>query len=129
MLFVQSAPVHILMGMAWKLRTHFKVGAGRVLLKDNIADARTLAWLRGSEVSHWRLVCFGLQLTSIGYLRDLDWRARHSPRPKRRVIWHVDDVDVRRLMGDLLPAHYLLLRVLFSYFRNGHSKSAHVFRL
>ena len=43
--FVQSAPVHILMGMVWKLRTHFKVGAGRVLLKDNFADARTLAWL------------------------------------------------------------------------------------
>ena len=43
--FVQSAPVHSLMAIVWKLRTHFKVGVGSVLLKENIADARTLAWL------------------------------------------------------------------------------------
>ena len=43
--FVQSAPVHVLMAIVSKLRTHFKVRVGKILLKEGSAEARTLAWL------------------------------------------------------------------------------------
>ena len=43
--FVQSAPVHALMAIVSKLRSHYKVKMGRILLKESSADARTLAWL------------------------------------------------------------------------------------
>ena len=43
--FVQSAPVHVLMAISSTLRTHFKVRIGGLLLKENFADTRTLAWL------------------------------------------------------------------------------------
>ena len=43
--FIWSTPVHALMAIVSKLRTHFKVRVGGVLLKDSSDDARTLAWL------------------------------------------------------------------------------------
>ena len=43
--FVQSAPVHALMAIVSKLRSHYRVKMGRILLKESSADARTLAWL------------------------------------------------------------------------------------
>ena len=38
--FVQTAPVHVLMAIVSKLRTHFKVRVGRILLKEGSAEAR-----------------------------------------------------------------------------------------
>ena len=43
--FVQSAPVYVLMATVEKLRTHFHVRVGGILLKESSAGARTLAWL------------------------------------------------------------------------------------